>query len=165
MKNNILKYTVLLLILIFTVPSCDFLDNAPDGEITLEMIFNDKNRTEEWLAAVYSEVPDPYTHMMKNYDAYADGYSPSAGWEPFGWDVISKIKGNWNSESPWHGNFWGNLPVRIRSAYIFINNVKPLPEQLVYEKDVQIMKAEARFLIAYYYYLLVNTYGAIPLQT
>ena len=72
MKNNILKYTVFLFILIFTVPSCDFLDNAPDGEITLEMIFNDKNRTEEWLAAVYSEVPDPYTHMMKNYDAYAD---------------------------------------------------------------------------------------------
>lgn len=27
------------------------------------------------------------------------------------------------------------------------------------------MKAEARFLIAYYYYLLVNTYGAIPFQT
>ncbi|MDD2996066.1 MAG: RagB/SusD family nutrient uptake outer membrane protein [Paludibacter sp.] len=165
MKNNILKYTVFLFILIFTVPSCDFLDNAPDGEITLEMIFNDKNRTEEWLAAIYSEVPDPYTHMMKNYDAYADDYSPSAGWEPFDWDVISKIKGNWNSESPWNGNFWGNLPVRIRSAYIFINNVKPLPDQLVYEKDVQIMKAEARFLIAYYYYLLVNTYGAIPLQT
>ncbi len=165
MKNKIFKYTIFVLIFLFAVPSCGFLDNAPDGQITLEMVFNDKNRTEEWLAAIYNKVPDPYTPMMQNYDAYADDYSPSAGWEPFGWDCISKIKGNWNSESPWNGNFWGDLPVRIRSAYIFLNNVKPLPDQLVYQKDVDIMKAEARFLIAYYYYLLVNTYGAIPLQT
>lgn len=165
MKNNILKFSIVLFIVIFAIPSCDFLDNAPDGQITLEMVFNDKNRTEEWLAGIYSMVPDPYAPMMKNYDAYADDYSPSAGWEAFGWDCISKIKGNWNSESPWDGNFWGGIPVRIRSAYIFIDNVKPLPGQDVSQKDVDIMKAEARFLIAYYYYLMVNTYGAIPLQT
>jgi len=29
---------------------------------------------------------------------------------------------------------------------------------------VELMKAECRFLIAYFYYLMVNTYGAVPFQ-
>lgn len=164
MKANLIKY-IFFLATILTFSACEFLDNAPDGQITIEMVFNDKTRTEEWLSAVYNKIPDPYTPMMRNYDAYADDFSPSEGWEAFGWDCISKIKGNWNSESPWHAGFWGDLPQRIRQAYIFIENVKPLPDQKLTENDVNNMKAEARFLIAYYYYLLVNTYGAIPLQT
>ena len=171
MKKYILKYVLPLFAVFMTVSCSDFLDNAPDGEITIEMVFNDRDRTESWLAGLYSGIPDPYTRMMQNYDAYADDYAPSPGWEPYGWDCISKIKGNWNSDSPWNGDFWMNLPMRIRQAYIFIDNVKPLPEQypssIRYEAEIDAvyMKAEARFLIAYYYYLMVNTYGAIPLQT
>lgn len=166
MKLSIVKYT-LAIIGLFSVTSCtDYLDNAPDDILTLEMVFNSKNRTEEWLAGIYDGIPDPYTPMMRNYDAYADDFSPSQDWRAFAdWDCIDKILGNWTPQSEWKGNFWGDFPVRIRSAYIFINNVKALPEQQVYQEDVDNMKAEARFLIAYYYYLLVNTYGAIPLQT
>ena len=104
--------------------------------------------------------------MMRNYDAYADDFSPSQDWRAFSdWDCIDKILGNWTPQSEWKGNFWSDFPVRIREAYIFLDNVKALPEQEVYQADVDNMKAEARFLIAYYYYLLVNTYGAIPFQT
>ncbi|MDR1884168.1 MAG: RagB/SusD family nutrient uptake outer membrane protein [Prevotella sp.] len=163
MKLNIY---VLLVLLVFTANSCsDFLDKSPDDELTMEMVFNDKTRTEDWLAGVYTAIPDPYMPMLKNYDVYADDVSPSAGWEVYDWDGISKIKGNWNSESSWHGNFWNNFPARIRAAYIFLDKVKALPEQNVTQADVNLMKAEARFLIAYYYYLLVNTYGSVPLQT
>ena len=130
------------------------------------MVFNSKNRTEEWLAGIYDGIPDPYTPMMRNYDAYADDFSPSQDWRAFSdWDCIDKILGNWTPQSEWKGNFWSDFPVRIREAYIFLDNVKALPEQEVYQADVDNMKAEARFLIAYYYYLLVNTYGAIPFQT
>ncbi len=166
MKKNILKYIVLAFG-VFAATSCtDFLDNAPDGDITLEMVFNDRTRIENWLAGMYNSIPDPHMKMMRNYDAYADDFSPSAGWEAFSnWDCISKIKGNWNSESPWDGNFWGDLPVKIRESYVFMEQIKPLPDQGILQADVDNLKAESRFLIAYYYYLLVNTYGAIPLQT
>ena len=30
----------------------DFIDNAPDDIITIDMIFDDKTRTEDWLAGV-----------------------------------------------------------------------------------------------------------------
>lgn len=165
MKLNIIKY-ILLVLVVFSANSCsDFLDKSPDDELTMEMIFTDKTRTEDWLAGIYNGIPDPYMPMLKDYDAYADDVSPSAGWEQYGWDCIGKIKGNWNSESSWGGDFWGGLPKRIRAGYLFIENVRPLPEQLVPASEVELMKAETRFLIAYYYYLLVNTYGAIPLQT
>ena len=39
--------------LCFVLNGCsDFIDNAQDDELTLEMVFNDKTRTEDWLANV-----------------------------------------------------------------------------------------------------------------
>ena len=35
------------------------LDKAPDDQLTMEMIFTDKIRTEDWLAGVYSSIPSP----------------------------------------------------------------------------------------------------------
>jgi hypothetical protein len=54
------------------------------------------------------------------------------------------------------------LQQRIRSAYIFISRVKANPTQKVTEEEVEIMKNEARFLIAYYYWLLTEAYGVVP---
>ena len=118
MKKNIAKYLIAGLGLLATSTSCsDYLDNAPDDILTQEMVFNSKNRTEEWLAGIYNGIPDPYTPMMRNYDAYADDFSPSQDWRQFtDWDCIDKILGNWNPQSTWNGNFWGDLPVRIRAT-------------------------------------------------
>lgn len=105
--------------------SCaDFLDKAPDDMLTLEMIFGDKIRTEDWLAGVYSNIPDPYWGWTRSigYDPLSDDMAPSTGWEKFGWNVVSKQIGNWSPASDWDANYWSQLPKRIRSAYIFIEN-------------------------------------------
>ena len=60
MKKNIAKYLIAGLGLLATSTSCsDYLDNAPDDILTQEMVFNSKNRTEEWLAGIYNGIPDP----------------------------------------------------------------------------------------------------------
>jgi hypothetical protein len=166
MKHKTIIRIIGVLLLLPAGGACDYLDKAPDDELTMDMVFRDKTRTEDWLAGVYSAIPDPYWEKpgVRNYDMYADDYLINNGWEPW-WNGIAKITGNWNSESSWDGNYWGNLPTRIRSAYIFIDNVRANAEQGVTQEEVNLMKAECQFLIAYYYYLLVNTYGAIPLQT
>ncbi len=164
MKHYISKVLLTITIILFS-GGCNYLEKTPDDILTLEMVFNDKTRTEDWLAGVYSKIPIPYLNMVKHLDALADDYSPSKGWEAYGWDCITKIQGNWNSSSGWGTNYWGDLPQKIRAAYIFIDNVKANPQQLVTEQEVTYMKAECRFLIAYYYYLLVSNHGAIPLQT
>ncbi len=159
---------ILILIALFSLSSCsDFLDKQPDDQLTLDMVFSDKTRTEEWLAGIYSNVPDPCWGYQRNeeFDALSDDMAPSTGWEQFGWDVIGKQTGNWNTTTAWPANWWVELPKRIRSAYIFINNVKANPAQLVTEEDVQNMKCEARFLIAYYYSSLIDVYGTVPFHT
>ncbi|OYD44448.1 RagB/SusD family nutrient uptake outer membrane protein [Sphingobacterium cellulitidis] len=165
MKTKYNKIFLTSLIGILSLSSCSkFLDKMPDDQLTLEMVFEDKTRTEDWLAGIYSNIPDPYFGFAKDVglDALSDDMAPSTGWEQFGWDVIGKQTGNWNPSTGWGPNYWVELPKRIRSAYIFIDNVKPNASQLVTDEEVNLMKAEARFMIAYYYSLLLDTYGAIP---
>ena len=163
---KILKY-VLYTTIIFVSSACsDYLDKMPDDQLTLEMVFKDKTRTEDWLAGVYTNIPDPYWGYTReiSFDPLSDDMAPSTGWEQFGWSVIAKQTGNWSPSSDWSPNYWSELPKRIRSAYIFINNVKANEAQKVTEDDVNNMKYEARFLIAYYYSLLIDVYGPIPFK-
>lgn len=161
---KIFKYIIILFAIMAFISCSDYLDKQPEDQLTIEKVFNDKTRTEDWLAGIYASVPDPYFAMLKDigYDALGDDMAPSTGWEQFGWNVIAKQTGNWSPSSSWDSNYWDVLPKRIRSAYIFIEKVKPLPAQKVTEEDVENMKNEARFLIAYYYWLLVDAYGPVP---
>lgn len=58
-------------------------------------------------------------------------------------------------------NYWETFPMRIRQAYIFIKYAHALPD--VTEKEVNYMKAECRFFIAYFHAVMAMTYGAVPI--
>src|SRR5665648_776986 len=110
MKNNIF---ILLLLLSSVFCSCEkYLDKMPDDQLTLDMVFNDKVRTEDWLAGIYASVPDPVWGYVREigFDPLSDDMVPSTGWEQFGWTVIGKQTGNWNPTSSWSPNYWSELP-------------------------------------------------------
>ena len=159
-----ITYIFLSLVLSLGAVSCNWLDKESDTELTLEMVFADKTRVEGWLGNVYSGIPDPYMGHGRyiGQDILGDDMSPSERWRQWNWDVIPFILGEWTPSSSWGGNYWAYLPQRIREAYIFIENAKPLPDQNLPLEEVEYMKAECRFLAAYYWYLLTDTYGAIP---
>lgn len=162
---KIFKYIALSALCIVGVGCEDFIDNAPDDQLTLEMIFNDKTRTEDWLAGIYNGVPDPYWASVRSigYETAADDVTPSQRWSQFwGGDLLNWRTGAWFTNSSWDSNFWNKLPQKIRSAYILIHNVHSNPKQNVTEKDVENMKNECRFLIAYYYWILTEAYGSVP---
>lgn len=147
--------------------SCvDYLDKESDTELTLPMVFEDKNRTEGWLANVYSHVPDPYWGYARKlgWDILSDDMTASERWRQWDWKVIPMLLGEWTPSTDWDGNYWSRLPQLIREANIFIENVHPLPDQGISATEVTYMKAEMRFMIAYYYYLLSNTYGPVPFK-
>lgn len=160
------KYIIVSLSILPTAVSCDWLDQVPEDELTLEMVFNDKTRTEDWLAGVYAGIADPYWDYMKfaGYDAMSDDCTLPQAWTTFGWNILDMVAGNWSPASEWQMHYWTELPKYIRSAYIFMENVKPLPGAGVSAAEAELMKNEARFLIAYYYWLLLETYGAIPFK-
>ena len=157
---------VLFAVLLTGLSGCrKFLDKMPDDQLTLEMIFNDKIRTEDWKAGVYSGVPSPMWGYFKDqgFNIMGDDMTIPAEWTPFGWrNVYAYTTGDWNPTSEWNPNYWTELPKRIRSGLIFLQNVKTLPG--VTQEDVDVMKGEVRFLIAYYYSLMLELYGPIPFK-
>jgi hypothetical protein len=163
-----LKYIIIILLGSLPGASCsEFLDKEQDTELTMEMVFEDKARMEGWLANVYSAIPHPvwgYLRSGEGWDVLGDEITPSERWRNYGWQLIPCILGQWSTTSEWEANYWVRLPQHIRTAYLFMEYVKPLPDLGVSAKEVEYMKAECRFLVAYYYYLMVNTYGAIPFQ-
>ncbi|MGN1225671.1 MAG: RagB/SusD family nutrient uptake outer membrane protein [Candidatus Cryptobacteroides sp.] len=144
--------------------ACNFLDKETDTELTLEMVFNNKTRVEGWLGNVYSGIPDPYWGYANylGWEILGDDMTPSERWRQWSWSVIPYILGEWTPSSSWDGNYWAYLPQRIREAYIFIENAHALPEQGLPEEEIELMKQECRFLAAYYWYLLTDTYGPVP---
>lgn len=160
MKRIITKYFILSVLAVFSLTSCsDYLDKQPDDQLTLEMVFNNKTNTQRWLANIYSYIPDTYSYGT--VEPCGDDMVPSPRWEQFNFKVIQYQKGNWNPLSEGGISYWTTLPKAIRSAYIFLDNVKVLPGQD--QAAVDNMKAECQFLIGYYHSLLVMTYGGVPI--
>ena len=159
-----MKRYITLILILTCATACNWLDKEPDTELTLEMVFQNKTRVEQWLGNVYSGIPDPYMGHGRyiGQDILGDDMTPSERWRQWDWDVIPFILGEWTPSSSWGGNYWAYLPQRIREAYIFIENAHALPDQNLPQAEVDFMKAECRFLAAYYWYLLTDTYGPIP---
>ena len=160
MKNKIRKYIALGMIAMFSLSSCsDYLDKEPDDQLTLETVFENKTNMERWLAYIYNATPKFYNY--DGADAVADELAPSVGWKSQGFKAILYQNGNWTSASGGVINYWETFPMRIRQAYIFIKYAHALPD--VTEKEVNYMKAECRFFIAYFHAVMAMTYGAVPI--
>lgn len=108
---------------------------------------------------IYNATPKFYNY--DGADAVADELAPSVGWESQGFKAILYQNGNWTSASGGVINYWETFPMRIRQAYIFIKYAHALPD--VTEKEVNYMKAECRFFIAYFHAVMAMTYGAVPI--
>lgn len=158
-----MKNIIYLFIGILSFSSCsDFLDKEPDDMLTLEKVFSNKKNVDEWLAAIYTSIPSTFGNFMQE-GPLSDDLAPHTEWT--GWfaeGIVDKQNGNWNPSSNDYHNYWVQLPKRIRQAHIFIENVVPIESQGLSVEDVDRMKLEARFLIAYYYALLVEFYGTVP---
>lgn len=167
MNSNLVKYILAGLIVFSIFTSCsDFLDKEPDTELDIEMVFGNKTKVESWLAGVYSGIPNPGTEWLNTagWEIFADDLTPSRRWQQWDWPNIPKVFGEWTPNTRWDGGYWHRMPQLIRQAYIFIDRVQALPGSDLPQKEVDYMKAECRFLAAYYYWLLVKTYGPVPFK-
>lgn len=165
MKKHNYIIIALLSFLLNTTGCADYLDYQPDDFLTMEMIFTDKIRTEDWLASVYSSVPNPMWGYFKDqgYNIMGDDMTIPQEWRQFGWaNVYDYTTANWSPISGWNPYYWVELPKRIRTGLIFLDKVRVIPEADLTQEYVDQMKNEVRFLIAYYYSLMLEIYGPIP---
>ena len=163
-----MKKTLYIIVCAFAlagVAGCGYLDQEPDDLITEDMVFNDVVKTNGWLANIYSYLPDPYMgwNMKYGLNTLVDDVQIPLEWSGFGWWSASAMKGNWSATSNYF-DLWGDVYKAVRAAYIFQEKVKPLGSEQT-AADVEYMKLQARFLVAYYYSQLLEFYGSFPLVT
>lgn len=172
MKNSkFYKYLAGGLMSLMMVPmatSCsDYLDKEPDTELTIEMVFENKDKVYSWLANVYNVIhtPDKWALTADGYEVMADDITPSMRWQQWDWALtIQKLFGQWTINSPWDGNLWAYMPQRIRQGYIFNERVHELNDGEITKTEITNMKNEVKFLTAYAWWLLAENYGGVPFR-
>ena len=151
------KYILLSVCLASALSGCsDYLDVEKDlkDRMTLDEVFTSKDYTEEWLAAAY--------RYIYNYNADM-GYG---GEWPFGFaddiyhPTYKEFVEKRYSESTYQTSY-GYCYQGIRQASTFIQNVDKC-EMISLEERAD-LKAQARFVRAFYYWKLLQKYGPIPL--
>lgn len=135
----------------------DFLDVVPNERATLEDAFGSKDAAKDYLYSCYSPMPNP-REVADSIDFFtADEVTTSFEHETFS----HFPEGQYSASNPVI-SYWGNLYQGIRLCYMLITNVDKTPQMSAVLKKQY--KAEAKFLIGYYNYLLIRMYGPIIVQ-
>lgn len=160
-----MKKYILIFLAVAGLTSCsDVLDKELDTEATLEEVFQSKNQQERWLGFCYSKIEKAYgdKSLTWGWDAMADDQAPSERWQTLGWNTLVWRNGNINTLTWWQGNYWSECYQHIRQCLIFQKYASPVPSEGLSASEVALMRAETRFLIALYYWYLIDTYGPVP---
>ena len=154
------KFIIILLASLF---SCDnYLDIVPDQTQQVDLLFERKEVAYTALATCYAYLPKNdgvYTSFMTMSDEITTPISKET-------DGVRIMKGQQSASNPkfglWSG--WsdqGSLWEGIRHCNILIENIHNVVDMT--EEEMNSWAAEAKFLKAYYHFLLFTYYGPIPI--
>jgi hypothetical protein len=157
---------ILILIPAICICSCsDYLNVVPDNTLTLDNIFAVKEEAWNALSKIYSYLPpihDTHNTTWTLGDEFVGrlDYDANSGQLR----AIRIMRGLQSVTSPQLGSWSGTAGGRklyeaIRQTNVFIDNVDKVADMADIEKTD--WKAQAKFLKAYYHFLLIQQYGPI----
>lgn len=147
MKKNYIIFIALLILMGIT--SCDYLDVVPDERPTEEDAFKDKYAAERYLYSCYAFIPNErHTIVIRRHGEIITSTTDDAS------DILL---GNITSASIGNFHFWSRMYGAFRRCYTFLDNVDGVPR--LEEETKLVYKAETQFLLAYYGFYLLKSYG------
>lgn len=173
-KHNIAISILAMMSGVSVLTGCaDSLDSDKyfDDRRTIESVFTDINQTNGWLAQSFSFLKSELSDVITKEGA--TGLHCFADDMYFG-DRDVSISGDWSKQDSYSAfkrgdysetfgaGFWTNAYKGIYQASIFINNIH-LNDKLS-ETERLDLKGQARFVRAYYYWLLLRKYGPVPIM-
>lgn len=170
--NQLLKKLVIcgcLTGMALTHTACsDYLDVSKElsAQLTTEEVFKNPGYTKLW----YNNIFNCITEFSETASGAGTGFT--GVWTNYCGELSSNhavaqmmVAGFNAQNAPNHR--WKTLYQHIRQAMIFIQNARPLgndgDQSQLTEQDVNRMKADAKYLIAYSYFSLFELYGAVPI--
>ena len=158
---------------LFGLSSCaDYLDVSEEisENLTIEDVFNNKRYVQRWHANIFNCI-SRYEMMGGTENAFVGVWNVIAGEvSPNGGTSYTVMRNGFTADdAPFHK--WGDLYKYIRQAMILLERIKSvgdpnaLNDSYLSPEQVERMKAEARFFIAYSYFSLFELYGPVPIVT
>ncbi len=164
-----LKYVLSTLILPLLFSCDDYLDKPASDDITADMAFETVIAAKKVLNNLYAEVKSSAYNINTRNAPYAQGCDDAiAGYSLWGntfhngsWTPDDSRTAADNAENtPPTCSFWNNTYKRVRKANLFLENLHKATGD---EKDKVVLRAEAKFLRAYYYSELIKRFGGFIL--
>ena len=166
MKNTFVKTLIsaLLISLLFLPTSCKkgYFDTVPDNINTIDKVFSNRANTERWFFGLYAGIQDIWDQPYGYQYAGTSDELEYANWGTG--NALTINSGAVTSD---------NSPTRFETYYQLVRNIniflervdecKELLEQQNGESIVKEYKGEARFLRAYYHWLLMKEVGPVAI--
>lgn len=147
-------------------------DKYFDDRVTLESVFTDINQTNAWLTRAFNFLKYDLCDVSikeangRNYHVFADDILWGDRDNEFGNDF--HYTGKYSSfkqgdyDENFNQDFWINAYRGIYQASVFIHNIDK--NDKLTERERTDMKGQARFVRAYFYWLLLRKYGPVPIM-
>lgn len=170
MKKQNSIYTLLIALLCF-VSSCDYLgvsDQLAGGLQNTEQVFDNVSYTKRWYANVFAGIPDYSGINSVNVGAFKNPWTGMCDELVVGYGNSSRYNNSDRNAANMGFHRYGDCYKYIRQANIFLQKAHPIMttgtqgDQLL-EDELTQMKANVRFMRAFYHYLLFEQYGPIIL--
>lgn len=151
-----------------SLTSCsDYLDvsNELKSNLSLEQVFINVDYTQKWHANIFNLTPD-YTNIFRATGT-GNPWAILCGEIATNWDVGKTVMMNGFNASNASYHRFGSTYQYIRQAQIFLQNAQPIgntsDQKSLTQEQIDRMKAEAEFFIAYGYFSLFELYGPVPI--
>lgn len=158
MKKNILYTALLLLWMAIGTTACSFLDVVPDEIDTEEDAFSDYSSAINYLYSCYSYLPQSRSGTSSLDFMTGDEVVTAFEHETF----ASFPKGNYSSSNTVI-SYWNTFYNGLRQCYLFLQNVDGISDPDFTDALKADFKAQTKFLIAYYHFLMIRCYGPVIL--
>ena len=153
--------------------SCsDYLDVSEEisDNLTIEDVFNNKGYVQRWHSNIFNCI-SRYDLMGGAEGAFDGVWNVIAGEvSPNGGTSYTVMRNGFTADdAPYHK--WSTLYKYIRQSMILLERIKPvgdpnaLTDTYLSPEQVERMKTEAQFFIAYSYFSLFELYGPVPIVT
>ncbi|ANH80608.1 hypothetical protein A8C56_06085 [Niabella ginsenosidivorans] len=157
-----MKHTFIALsfVMLIGFGSCKkFFDQVPNDQITIDQVFQKKAASQNFLANVYSYVDDE-SKQWTDFPWTGNSDELDVTWSKYATYDLARLN---MSAGNVLFNKWGEYYRGIRAATYFINHIDGNQEILALngQQLIDQYKAEARFLRAYYYFLLMRQFGPV----
>lgn len=155
--KNIFLVAGLLIFAIATYSCSDFLDQVPDEQLSNDKLYQSKDDVVKGLTQAYS-----YWDNHLDFGQYPGNEGDD-------------LEYNWNNYSPYFwetGQFgpssvrwdrWARFYEAIRASQTFQARVDECHDEKLTEQEREWWRGEAEFLEGYYYFLLMQQWGPVPL--